>query len=383
MTTLVISDLHLGARTGIDVLRRRELREPLLRSLADAERVVILGDLLELRHGPAREALGAARPFLEELGEAVGDREVVVVPGNHDHHLVAPWLERRGREAPGPPLRAEERIAARDASPLAARLAQWAAPARLEVAYPGVWLRDDVYATHGHYLDRHTTLPAYERIGAALVERFVRPLPDPLATPDDYEAIFAPIYALLHGAAQYVPESAGAARNGASVRLWDGVRGDTRRRRPARYAMLAVGVPLAVAALNRVGLGPLNPDLSGRALRRASLEAMSEVVARLGIVARYVVFGHTHRAGPFAGDDPADWTTSTGARLVNSGNWTYEPAFLTDAPNESPYWPGVCVAVEDADTPPELRRLLGYRTHADLSGPLPGPQGSPGVKHVA
>jgi len=375
LTTLVISDLHLGARTGIDVLRRRELREPLLRSLADAERVVVLGDLLELRQGPGREALAAARPFFEELGGAVGDREVVVVPGNHDHQLVAPWLERRGREPRGPPLRAEERIAPHDASPLAAQLAEWAAPARLEVAYPGVWLRDDVYATHGHYLDRHTTLPAYERIGAALVERLVRPLPDPLATPDDYEAILAPIYALLHEAAQYVPEAAGAAYNGATIRLWDSMRGDASRRRRARYALLAVGVPLAVAALNRAGLGPLHPDLSGRALRRASLEAMSEVVARLGIDARYVVFGHTHRAGPFAGDDPADWTTPAGTHLVNSGNWTYEPAFLTDTPNESPYWPGVCVAVEDAGpptppTPPELRRLLGYRTHADLRGPL-------------
>ena len=27
------------------------------------------------------------------------------------------------------------------------------------VAYPGLWLREDLYATHGHYLDRHTTVP--------------------------------------------------------------------------------------------------------------------------------------------------------------------------------------------------------------------------------
>ena len=33
MRTLIISDLHLGGLTGIDVLRRRELREPLLAEL--------------------------------------------------------------------------------------------------------------------------------------------------------------------------------------------------------------------------------------------------------------------------------------------------------------------------------------------------------------
>ena len=26
----------------------------------------------------------------------------------------------------------------------------------VQLAYPGVWLRDDVYATHGHYLDCHS-----------------------------------------------------------------------------------------------------------------------------------------------------------------------------------------------------------------------------------
>ena len=44
MTTLVVSDLHLGARTRIDLLRRAELREPLLRAVEQADEVVLLGE---------------------------------------------------------------------------------------------------------------------------------------------------------------------------------------------------------------------------------------------------------------------------------------------------------------------------------------------------
>ena len=83
---------------------------------------------------------------------------------------------------------------------------------------------------------------------------------------------------------------------------------------------------------------------------------MSEVVERLGIEAAYVIFGHTHRAGPYEDDDEG-WRLPGGGRLINSGSWLYEPAFLGAAPQESPYWPGTCVLVPDAG-PPVLRRLL-------------------------
>ena len=35
---------------------------------------MLLGDVVELRHGPMRDALSAARPVLEELGAALGGR---------------------------------------------------------------------------------------------------------------------------------------------------------------------------------------------------------------------------------------------------------------------------------------------------------------------
>jgi hypothetical protein len=136
--------------------------------------------------------------------------------------------------------------------------------------------------------------------------------------------------------------------------------------RTLRNRALAGAFPLGVAALNRAGLGPFNADLSSRELRRAGLRAMGEVAARLGVGDAHVVFGHTHRAGPLPGDNPAEWQGLGGARLVNTGCWTYDAYFLTPTPGESPYWPGTCVLVED-DGPPVLRRLLEGHTHAQLA----------------
>jgi hypothetical protein len=97
---------------------------------------------------------------------------------------------------------------------------------------------------------------------------------------------------------------------------------------------------------------------------------MGEVSERLGLRDAYVIFGHTHRAGPLPDDQGQEWRGRGGARLVNAGSWTYAPVFLTSSPGESPYWPGTCVVVEDSG-PPVLRRLLLDRTHAELRGPRP------------
>jgi len=123
--------------------------------------------------------------------------------------------------------------------------------------------------------------------------------------------------------------------------------------------------PLAVAALNRAGLGPLRANISTSELRRAGLLAMGEVATRLDLGDAYVVFGHTHRAGPLPGDRESEWLGHGGARLLNSGCWTYDAVFLTATPGESPYWPGTCVLVDDVG-PPVLKRLLSDRSHAEL-----------------
>ena len=96
MRTLVLSDLHFGMHSGADVLRDPRRRAPLIAGLAGCDRLVLLGDVLELRHGPLREAMAIARKPLAEIGSALGpDAEVVILAGNHDNHLVAPWGWRR------------------------------------------------------------------------------------------------------------------------------------------------------------------------------------------------------------------------------------------------------------------------------------------------
>ena len=101
MSTVLISDIHLGSSGGIDLLRRPEFRELLWPTIEDADEVVLLGDVVELRDMPLAAALEIARPFFDELGAAIGKGRVVIVPGNHDHHLLDDWLEPRPVWVPG------------------------------------------------------------------------------------------------------------------------------------------------------------------------------------------------------------------------------------------------------------------------------------------
>jgi len=354
--TLVVSDLHLGARTGVDVLRRSAARAALLERIDGADRLVLLGDTLELRHGPMREALAAARPVLGAIGAALGDRDVVLVAGNHDHRLVAPWLEGRGVSGPPPPLGLEERAGA-EATPATAAIAAMLAPARLHVAYPGLWLAPGVYATHGHYVDRHSTVPSFERLAAGALGRVLGDRIEDISAPDDYEIVLAPLYALLDAIAARAPDGRGPSHANASTRAWRALAGDGRR--PLRRMLLGGAFPLGVGALNRIGVGPVRADLSGPELRRAGLRAMRAVVEHLRIDARYVVFGHTHRGGPLPADDARDWVLPGGARLVNSGSWVLERTWTSAGPG-GPYWPGGAVEIDDAvdgGAPRHLRLL--------------------------
>jgi hypothetical protein len=356
--TLVISDLHLGSASRRDVLRRPELRGPLLDAVRDADRLVILGDGLELRDAPQRDVAAVAAPFFADVGRALGAAgELVLVGGNHDHGLVAGWID--GRLVTEPPgfLGLEQRVAPAEAGPLAARLAAHAAPARVTVAYPGVWLREDVYALHGHYCDLHSTVPTFERVAAGAMARWVVDLPAEHATADDYEAVLAPMYAWIHVLTQRRERALLSAGAGASARAWVSLAGDGRRQRRLRSLALGGGFAAAVAALNALGVGPFERQLSGEALRRGGLHGIREALRRLGVGAPHVIWGHSHRAGPFDGDDRAEWMTHAGGAIVNTGSWVHQPHFLGTDPGGSPYFPGTAVTL-DGDSPPRLVRLL-------------------------
>ena len=367
--TLVVSDLHLGGRT--DLLRRPELREPLFEAAAGADRVVVLGDALELREAPHRDAAAIAEPVFAGLGAALGpEGELLLLAGNHDHGLVAGWIDARLLGEPSGFLGLEQRIEPEAAGPLAARLAEAAAPARLSLAYPGAWLREDVYALHGHYCDLHSLVPTFERLAAGAMARWIVRLPHEGATPDDYEAALAPLYAWMHALTQRSGHAALSAGAGASARVWAALAG-RERRRPVRALVTGAGFAAAVAALNAAGLGPLERDLSGAGLRRGGLHGIREVLRRLGVTAPHVLWGHSHRSGPWPRDDPSEWRTADGGRIHNTGSWVYQPHFLSSRPNVSPYWPGTAVVLED-DDPPRLVRLLGDRGHDELRRRLRG-----------
>ena len=389
--TAVVSDLHLGVLAASDVAREGKPLEALAEAVAGADRLVLLGDIVELRERPLAEALETARPLLEAVGRAMAGRPVVLVPGNHDHALAEPWLARLRLNGERLPSEAEWPVGAEDGP--AGRMAAWMPDSEVTLAYPGLRLRPDVYATHGHYLDLHLTVPRLESIAASAMGRLTK-LGRTVESAADYETILGPMYAFYAGLAQGASARALARGSSFSRTVWKrasdgrapdmppgdpalagasgtaggrgatgagGARGSsaTRDRATAaatRFLLGRVTIPGAVAALNAVGLGPFRATLTGEELRRSGLEAMGRVAGVLAPGAEHVIFGHTHRPGPLAADDPGEWTAPSGARLWNSGSWLHEGAFLRNG-RDSPYWPGTVLALED-DGPPRVENVL-------------------------
>jgi len=339
------------------VLTRPEVLDRLLARLDGVQRLVLLGDTLELRHGPTRDALTVAEPVIRAIGDALAPgAQVVLVPGNHDHAIGAGWLDWRTRRDVPEPLALDERVGADRASWIAKRLAGWLGAAETEVAYPGLWLRDDIYATHGHYLDAHIAMPTLERLSIGAIARLVGGVPDP-ATPDDYEAVLAPLYAMSQASAQRATATRIAVGGGSVMGTWSTLNGGGRRR-PVRALALRAGLRAGVATANRAGIGPVQTQIGVHELRRCGLAAIGEAARRLRVAPAHLIFGHTHRTGMLAGDDAAEWRAPGAIQLHNSGSWVWEGAFLGRGPRSAnPYWPGSTIAVDD-DGPPRVERLL-------------------------
>ena len=364
MKTAIISDLHLGVSSGGDVVRDPEIRAVLLEELRGAERVVLLGDIVELRERPLGAALDHALPFFKDLGAklgaAVGEVEVVLVPGNHDARFAEPLLDRLSLEDAPLPLDAAAEPAPGPTATIAAALS----PARLRIAYPGIWLRDDVYATHGHYMDLHLRLPRAECVIIAGASRIAGPLPDP-ATPADYERIVRPLYGLAFGVAQ------GRARRiraelGPSEAAWEliaGDRPDRTRARKLKARTARAAFPLAVAGVNRLFRADFESEISGAMIFRTGVEGAAEMARRLGVDDGHVITGHTHRGGPRPEEAP--WHLPRGGELHNTGNWVFSTPLHRPGTPPNAYWPGTVTWVEDSG-PPRRVELLQDREHHDL-----------------
>ena len=176
----------------------------------------------------------------------------------------------------------------------------------MRVSYPGVWLADRVWATHGHYLDRHLLPEAAYGVARGLLGR----LPRDGATPADYEG------------------GPSATRVEALLTRW--------LPRPLAELMDELAELLRAATMpgspRRVlgrRLAPFAQRALGAQMRRASIPALARVVHRLGVDADWVLFGHVHRCGPLAGDVLRQWSGPGGVpRIANTGSWVYEPLLL-------------------------------------------------------
>jgi UDP-2,3-diacylglucosamine pyrophosphatase LpxH len=331
VSTLVVSDLHLGSRLRHDVLMRPEPLERLLEALEGVERLVLLGDIVELLENRAVRAMEAAEPILRLIGQTLGPgREVIFVPGNHDRGLVTAWVKRVGAG-----LAVDSRVPL-DATSELESVTSWLAPAGVEVHYPGVWLAPGVWATHGHYLDRHLLPEHAFGVTRGLLGR----VPQPGAAPIDYERAGPSLTRLEGLVIKALPRPLAALAED----LAELIRAST--------------MPLAPRRLLHPWMARLTATVLGAQMRRASLPALSHVVRRLGVDADWVLFGHVHRLGPLPGDVETRWSGPRGRpRLLNTGSWVYEPLLVHNAIAPHPYWPGGAVILED-DQPPRAVGLL-------------------------
>jgi UDP-2,3-diacylglucosamine pyrophosphatase LpxH len=329
MRTLVISDLHLGSRLGRDVLRHPEALEALLDAFDGIDRLVLLGDVIELAEGRPRQALKLAEPILRAIGERMGpDRQIVLVPGNHDRALTRSWARTKGTKL------TVDALVPTNANALLTEVVGWLAPAQIEVRTPGVWLSSRVWATHGHYIDRHL-LPksaygvhrrrtAREPVGPAAYERARRPSMTWIET-------------LM---VRWLPRRLASLADSAAA------------------LMRAATMPSLALRMSPHRLAPLARTVLGFQMQRASNPALAHVVQRLGVEAEWVIYGHVHRNGPREGDEVALWSGPDGRpRLANTGCWIFEPLLLHRGGAPHPYWPGGAVMI-DGDGDPVAVGLL-------------------------
>jgi predicted phosphodiesterase len=306
--TLVISDLHLGQGGGVSALTRPEPLAALLEALDSYDRLVLLGDIVELEEAGPRHSMMVAEPVLRTLAARLGpSKQIVLVAGNHDHDLIRDWAA-----APGAGLTLSQSVPL-DASPLLAQMGSWLRDTQVEVRYPGVWLTDRVYAIHGHYLNNY--LKPVSSYGLHL-RKPLKP-----ATPADLELPYSP----------------------APTHMRDGLP-------PERW--VDAYIP---ARLSRV-----SDRLLGHQMVRHSLPAFAMSLRALGVDAEWVVFGHVHRRGPREGDAARRWRIGKdGPRLVCTGSWRYEPVVSRGLDWRSRYWPGGGVIIGEDGVPRSVGLLDG------------------------
>ena len=390
LRTLIVSDLHLGSASGVGRAapsraargaaggagRRRSPRAARRRARAAPRPAARrAGRRAAVLRRPRRRRSPAARSWCSPATTTTRWSS----RGSAQRALQAP---RAARPRAAPARRRRPRRCSRS-SPSGPRRRS------VTVAYPGLWVRPDVYATHGHYLDCHLTVPTIERLSIGAMGRVLRrpaasfsrarglrggrrPRCSPGSTRRPGRPHRRRARTGRHGA-----RVAGARRVTAMARL-------SRARRTLRGLALAGAFPLAVAALNRAGLGPLRTDISTEELRRAGLRAMGEVAARLGLGdALRRLRPHPPRRTAARRRRVASGAAPAARGWSTRGCWTYDLVLPRPrAPARAPT--GREAACSSRTTaPPVLAPAAGPLPRRAGAGRGRQPYAKPGVKQVA
>ena len=389
MRALVISDTHLGAWTGEDLLRERanlDLLEPHL----EVDEVIVLGDMFDFLFGSMADAFDAATGLLDLLRKKLQGKRLVFLAGNHDHHLVTRDREARLElQLVGQPQRPDDRAVV-ELDPVYRLLERRLEGVEVDFRYP-TYTFGDVLCTHGHYLDVHAQRAGSgidRLLGDAVWRIAVGSQHSPSV--DDYEATTTLLTELLFTIAR-VPNGTNTEMSvyRSFALLGQAVRGVNAPRRALEAVARSAGERLRAASSGNREHGArreadtYNRARSHEAERRrrthapaggeassfvfarrthpsdpteAAVAAIDQVVTNLGWADHTdkIVFAHTHQ--PLDGVlDP-----SGKRRYWNTGSWIYEPdltspraymAYLHNA------WPGTAVLIDTDRSQPQLLRL--------------------------
>jgi UDP-2,3-diacylglucosamine pyrophosphatase LpxH len=318
---VVLSDLHFGDRKGRDLLRYEWAQERLWPLLGDADELFLLGDVWDFTFQSYGVAVDTSRPFFNELQARFPRLKVVIVPGNHDHHLVVRGVDERREDLTldghaGDPRRVLP----------AERIVQALAP-RLEVysAYPS-WSEDDVWYHHGHYLSSH-----FDALGWKLLEQvqwkiWGQPRRKGGILEAEYEALISPLDELAYQVAQ-LPQGV------QSQLAWE-----------EQLFKLASVIRFPHHVRNQVQAwtdrdGDRPHTLDGKLMhtRASTSRALEQVISNLGVEESTIVIGHTHES--------CERFEVAGKQVYNSGSWVFD--HRTIAPSGAvAYMPGGALTVE-------------------------------------
>ena len=255
-----------------------------------------------------------------------------MLAGNHDHGIAAGWIDARLQTEPSGFLGPRAALSRpREAGPLAARSRRPRRPRGSSSPTPASGCATTSTRSTATTPTCHATVPTFERLaagrdGALRRAAARRSAPPPTTTRPCSRRSTRGCTRSTQRADHTVRQRR---RRRLRARLHE-ARPPRSATAPAPLAALGTGYRAAVAALNAAGLGPLEAtSRPQRAAPRLPARHPRGAAAASTSTRAHVIWGHSHRAGPWPQDDPAEWTAPTGARILNTGSWVYQPHFLS------------------------------------------------------